>query len=216
MPSSCVSTPSDCAARRRMASMVELLAEISACSRSRSAPTMVLGGELSRESTYARYALSVGTRPAEVCGCMRNPFSSRSLIVLRMVAGETPNPNRRDRIRDPAGSAVWTYVLITASRTRRSRGVSSSAVAISLNMLTTSVMRQGDGERIEAQPAGRSATELPVCAKLGPSRVDPGLDERQLRRMDGQPVTRARPQIHRFGNMVLGGEPLAPLHRILA
>jgi hypothetical protein len=35
-------------------------------------------------------------------------FSSRSLMVLRMVAGETPRPNFRESVRDPAGSAVAT------------------------------------------------------------------------------------------------------------
>jgi hypothetical protein len=47
-------------------------------------------------------------RPADVCGWKRYPFSSRSLIVLRMVAGDTPSPNRREMLRDPAGSAVST------------------------------------------------------------------------------------------------------------
>jgi hypothetical protein len=50
----------------------------------------------------------VGTRPAEVCGWYRKPFSSRSLIVFRIVAGDTPRPNRRESVRDPAGSAVAT------------------------------------------------------------------------------------------------------------
>ncbi len=60
------------------------------------------------ESTYTRYAMSVGTRPADVCGWKRKPFSSRSLIVLRIVAGETPMPKRREMVREPAGSAVST------------------------------------------------------------------------------------------------------------
>jgi hypothetical protein len=60
------------------------------------------------ESTYMRYARSVGTRPAEVCGWYRYPFSSRSLIVFRIVAGETPSPKRREMVREPAGSAVST------------------------------------------------------------------------------------------------------------
>ena len=46
-------------------------------------------------STYSRYALSDGTRPAEVCGCSRYPSSSRSAISLRMVALERFRPERR-------------------------------------------------------------------------------------------------------------------------
>ncbi len=34
----------------------------------------------------------MGTRPAEVWGWERYPFSSRSLMVLRIVAGDTPKP----------------------------------------------------------------------------------------------------------------------------
>jgi hypothetical protein len=52
--------------------------------------------------------MSVGTRPADVCGWKRKPFSSRSLIVLRIVAGDTPMPKRREIVREPAGSAVST------------------------------------------------------------------------------------------------------------
>ena len=51
---------------------------------------------------------TAGSRPAEVCGWKRKPFSSRSLIVLRIVAGETPIPKRREIVREPAGSAVST------------------------------------------------------------------------------------------------------------
>jgi hypothetical protein len=30
-------------------------------------------------------------------------------MVFRIVAGETPSPNRREIVREPAGSAVSTY-----------------------------------------------------------------------------------------------------------
>jgi hypothetical protein len=59
-------------------------------------------------STKNRYALSVGTRPADVCGWKRYPFSSRSLMVLRTVAADTPSSYERDTLRLPAGSAVST------------------------------------------------------------------------------------------------------------
>jgi hypothetical protein len=78
------------------------------------------------ESTKKRYARSVGTRPAEVCGWYRYPFSSRSLMVFRTVAGDTPSLNRRVSMRLPAGSAVSTYVRITASRTWCSRSLRGS------------------------------------------------------------------------------------------
>jgi hypothetical protein len=56
--------------------------------------------------TYTRYARSVGIRPAEVWGWNRYPLSSSSLIVFRIVAGDTPSPNRRAIVWLPAGSAV--------------------------------------------------------------------------------------------------------------
>jgi hypothetical protein len=98
--------PRLCAARRRIVSMAESppLSTSANCCRSTVAS---VGGLVRSESTYARYALFVGTRPADVCGWKRKPFSSRSLIVFLMVAGDTPKPKRRDSVRDPAGSAVW-------------------------------------------------------------------------------------------------------------
>jgi hypothetical protein len=45
-------------------------------------------------------------RPAEVWGWNRYPLSSSSLMVFRMVAGDTPSPNRRAMVWLPAGSAV--------------------------------------------------------------------------------------------------------------
>ncbi len=66
------------------------------------------GGGSMRRSTKKRYARSVGTRPAEVWGWVRYPFSSRSLMVLRTVAGDTPSLKRLETVRLPAGSAVST------------------------------------------------------------------------------------------------------------
>ena len=40
-------------------------------------------------STNSRYPLSVGIRPALVCGCTMKPCSSSTAMSLRMVAGET-------------------------------------------------------------------------------------------------------------------------------
>ena len=87
---------------RRAAAGSQLLGQPIALASWRSGATRI------SESTYRRYAMSVGTRPADVCGWKRYPFSSRSLIVLRIVAGDTPSPKRREIVRDPAGSAVST------------------------------------------------------------------------------------------------------------
>jgi hypothetical protein len=102
-----VSTDSDCAARRSIASIVEPSPDVRRSVR-RFRSELAIGPTRMSESTYNRYAISVGTRPAEVCGWKRYPFSSRSLIVFRIVAGDTPSPNRRAIVRDPAGSAVST------------------------------------------------------------------------------------------------------------
>ena len=58
---------------------------------------------LSSESTKNRYPLSVGTRPAEVCGELTKPSCSRSATMLRMVAEDKASPDSRDSARDPTG-----------------------------------------------------------------------------------------------------------------
>src|SRR5215210_2112298 len=75
---------------------------------------------------------------------------------------------------------------MTASSTRRSRGVSSSGVVISSNMLTTSVMRQGGGERIEAQPAQGRAAEAVILIALHPSCDFPRRDQVTLAALQGE------------------------------
>src|SRR5688572_32443434 len=74
-------------------------------------------------------------RPADVCGWKRKPFSSRSAIALRTVAAETPSPNRLATVRLPAGSAVSTYVRITASRMRSSRSLSTNPALAQLYLV---------------------------------------------------------------------------------
>ena len=49
-----------------------------------------IGLTVARRSTKSRYPVSVGTRPALVCGCVMYPSSSRVAMSLRIVAGETP------------------------------------------------------------------------------------------------------------------------------
>lgn len=62
----------------------------------------------SRPSTNIRRPASVGSRPAEVCGAYSSPASSRSAITLRMEAGDSTSPSRRDSVREPTGSPVST------------------------------------------------------------------------------------------------------------
>ena len=67
-------------------------------------------------STYSRYALSEGTLPAEVCGCVKYPISSRSDISLRMVAGLMPMSWLLERERLPTGSPVVMKSAMIACR----------------------------------------------------------------------------------------------------
>ena len=71
---------------------------------------------MSRWSTKKRYAFSVGTRPAEVCGCTRYPWSSRFANSLRIVAEETSTACEAATRSDPTGCAVWMYSSTTALR----------------------------------------------------------------------------------------------------
>ena len=61
------------------------------------------GCTLSSVLTKNRYPLSVGMRPAEVCGEATKPCSSRSAITLRTVAELSCRPDSRDSTRDPTG-----------------------------------------------------------------------------------------------------------------
>ena len=60
----------------------------------------------SKCSTKKRYPCSVGTRPADVCGCVRKPSSSRAAISLRIVAGLKPSPYPETNAFDPTGRRV--------------------------------------------------------------------------------------------------------------
>ena len=59
-------------------------------------------------STKNRYPLSVGIRPALVCGWAISPSSSSAAMSLRTVAGETPRPCRSTSALLPTGSRVTT------------------------------------------------------------------------------------------------------------
>ncbi|CAB4936062.1 unannotated protein [freshwater metagenome] len=72
-------------------------------------------------STKTRYPLSVGIRPALVCGCVIRPSSSKTAISLRIVAGEIPRPWRSAMDFEPTGSCVATYSSTIARRISRRR-----------------------------------------------------------------------------------------------
>jgi hypothetical protein len=48
--------------------------------------------------------MTVGTLPAEVWGCVRNPISSRSAMIFLIVAGERPKEYLFVTTLDPTGS----------------------------------------------------------------------------------------------------------------
>src|SRR5687767_6109917 len=103
---------------------------------------------------------------------------------------------------------------MTASSTWRSRGVSSSGLVISLNMLTTSAMRQGSGESVEPQPAERSAPKSAVLADGHPSCDFPLRHRVTLVCAKLEATIAPHCQIHRLGRSVGVGERLLPLPRV--
>src|SRR5438270_13084766 len=91
---------------------------------------------------------------------------------------------------------------------RRSRGVSSSAAAISANVLMTSVMRQGGGQCVEAEPSlGRAADAL-IFGDADPTGIDPGSEQSSVRLPPLQAGVGTQPQIHLLRHTVLGGQEL--------
>src|SRR4051812_1569729 len=115
-------------------------------------------------------------------------------MVFRMVAGDTPNPDRCDNVREPAGSAGSTYVRMTASRTWRSRFVSSSG-AISPKLSTTSKQCQVCGQRVQPQPPFGREDELLTRFERRPTRLDPAPDMGFFACIDRQSVRRPETQV---------------------
>lgn len=68
----------------------------------------VIGFTSASRSTKRRYPLSVGMRPALVCGWAMYPSSSSAAMSLRTVAGETPSRWRSVSAFEPTGSSVPT------------------------------------------------------------------------------------------------------------
>ena len=52
--------------------------------------------------------MSVGMRPAEVCGAVIKPSSSSAAMSFRIVALETPKWCRSTKAFEPTGSLEWT------------------------------------------------------------------------------------------------------------
>src|SRR5881398_781502 len=155
-------------------------------------------------------------RPAEVWGWYRYPFSSRSLIVLRIVAEDRAMANRFEIVRLPAGSAVSTYVSITASSTCRSRSVRD--FGMSPNLLTTNNLdhRVGAGqvadESIEAEPPLGRANQ-PSCVHLRPAMLDPSGGRGRSRAVEGghrRPGIVAKREVKPPQSPRLGREVLFP------
>lgn len=63
-----------------------------------------------------RYAASVGMRPAEGCGWLKYPASSRSASTFLTVADDRFRPHFRVSVRLLTGSPALTYSWITAYR----------------------------------------------------------------------------------------------------
>src|SRR5688572_24986427 len=72
----------------------------------------------------------VGTRPADVCGDLTKPSSSRSETMLRIVAGLKSRPDSRDNVREPTGCPSRMYRStrrrsnVCARSSKTSRGLS--------------------------------------------------------------------------------------------
>ena len=122
-------------ARRRVASESISVVVRSACSISsrierRSTPSA--SGRPSSVSTsssaYRRYPLSVGVRPADVCGCVSRPRVSSSASSPRTVDAEKSRPERSTSAREPTGWPDATYSSMTSRRISRFRGVSCISV----------------------------------------------------------------------------------------
>src|SRR5690349_3730264 len=98
---------------------------------------------------------------------------------------------------------------MTASRTRRSRLESCSARVISSNLVTTSEVRQVGGECVETQPAKGGEPDVRRPVLTGPACVDPRSHVRQLRFRHIEAAHRAKPEVDRFGLLLLRLESLA-------
>ena len=73
-------------------------------------------------STNSRKPVSVGMRPAEVCGANSRPASSRSLMLLRIEAGDRSSAIICDRVFDPTGWPPSMYAPTSVLKISIARG----------------------------------------------------------------------------------------------
>ena len=129
----------------------------------------------SSPSTNRRSPRSVGSRPALVWGANSRPASVRSDITLRIVAGDNVIGSRRDRVRLPTGSPVWTYCSTISRSTAAERGSSSIGLfgtqdALHDDLHLERLVQPGEAMRLahaSCRRPARAAAEAPGAA---PSR----------------------------------------------
>ena len=151
-------------------------------------------------------------RPADVCGWKRNPFSSRSLIVLRIVAGDTPRPKRRDE-RARAGRFGGLHVRLDHGlENRRSR---------SLSCMRHKCKPSNDFERGSSLRRGRRGAASPggqpeaAVHDASPSGLAPAQRvRRQLIWLKTRPSVVRNPRYARSGLHIRGREQLLAFRRI--
>src|SRR5260221_6000849 len=86
-------------------------------------------------------------------------------------------------------------------------------MAISLNMLTTSVMRQGGSEGVQPQPSRGSTAYCLIC-QCDPSFAIPWRDDGFVSRLRLQSVRGPESEIHGFCHSVFRRECLTSLSRV--
>src|SRR5438094_5705556 len=140
-------------------------------------------------------------------------------MVFRIVAAESAMPNLFEMVRLPAGSAVWTYVSMTASSTCRSRSVSEVATAPNLllpnNLGSYGTIGQVADDAVQAKPAFRRAHQ-PLLGHVHPApRHTPGGRGRQRAAEGGKgdPRIRSQPKVKALQVPLLVGQGLFRFRR---
>src|SRR5581483_183276 len=169
-----------------------------------------------RPSTWRRYPASVGTRPAEVCGCVRRPSRSSSASSLRTVEGETPSPERSTSDFDPTGWPVATYSSTTSRRMSRWRS-ESGICTVSMVGGPSGEQSRGDTAAEKASAGGQRQRSL--AAQHEPQRGEPvdlgGVDGR-LGLADGKRLVETKAEHQTLDRLRLGCELLVLAARRLA
>ena len=80
-------------------------------------------------STNSRNPISVGIRPALVCGWLSNPSASSSAMTLRIEAGDRAKGRSWDNVRDPTGSPDARKASTRWRKTSRGRSVKPCGIS---------------------------------------------------------------------------------------